>query len=68
MNKIKDGLSKLTSSSELTKCIIQEIKTIFSLEEVVVAKIDTEDLLGQMEEMIQYLKKSELPKSTIEAK
>lgn len=38
------------------------------LEEVVVAEIDTENLLGWMEEIIQYLEKGEFPENVVEGK
>lgn len=53
--------SKLASPSELVLCIIQEIQTMFRLEEAKVVEIDTENLSSWINEMIQYLKGGKLP-------
>lgn len=67
-NKIVDALSKLASSSELTGCIIQEVRTKSCLGEATMAEIDTEDLSEWMVEMISYLEKGELPENSMEVK
>lgn len=63
-NKTANSLSKFLSS-KLNECIIQEIQMTSCLEKAVVAKIDIKDLPGQVEKMIQYLKKSELLENAV---
>lgn len=50
--KTVDAFLKLTSSNELSWRIIQKVRTMSCLEEIVMDEINTKDLLGWMEEMI----------------